>query len=610
MLQLFESLAYRRDEGNKLNFSLVVSLTQYGFITLIFGAVLTVAGSSFTTNGVNISLAERAAIGVAVVVTALTAWGYSGRSNQLFSYAICAVGFVRLLTICRRGLVTRKNLITAGRHLSLFTAGVFASLAPYLSVFKNGVLNNSIVPFSNTNNDLASYLLGADNLSKTGFAETGRAESLGIGALSKFEFPGSSSIYSFLSHFTTLDVWRIGIPVLTVLSALTFLLLIDLQQLLGIHNKVIQFLIALWAMNSSLGVTIQNDYFLSQALARLFAVGLLVTATRFVISKRPDDVSSHKAFILFTAAMLISYAAGSSLFLLSIFLWVFFLAISRSNKLQLIKHLFMFSLSIAGGFILVIPRWQLILENFQFFSKANITGWPAPTLRPYILLGVGNHLFFTRNVLTVSLFSALTLIFIFLLFRARVRVPRQAIAALVTSCSLFLMFAALVFSVGSTTYQTWKFLASVQCLIIVFVMVAVYSSLLHIGVGSKIKIQFVLGLLLSIISYSAVLSGQDTFRDMTVVPTKDLVTASHSPKIQSITNLTIAMRPYLETMIAPVIMNIYGARFGSDTYLGAPGPLSGCLLRYRPDMPDGKGVLETFGSLELVDAGGCETKRP
>jgi hypothetical protein len=591
-----------------LNISLVISLAQYVFVTLIFGAILALAGSSIISNKVTISLAERSAVGVAVVVATLTAWGYSGRSNQLFSYAICAIGFVRLIAICRGGLVSRKNLTTAGGHLSLFTAGVFASLAPYLSVFKSGVLKNSIVPFSNTNNDLASYLLGADNLSRTGFAETGRAESLGIGALSKFEFPGSSSIYSFLSHFTTLDVWRIGIPVITVLSALTFMLLIDLQRLLGIHNKVIQFLIALWAMNSSLGVTIQNNYFLSQALARLFTVGLLVVATRYVISKESSDVSSHKSFVLFTAAMLISYAAGSSLYLLSVFLWVLLLAISRKNKSQVVKHLIMFSLSIAGGFILVFPRWQLIVENFQFFARANITGWPAPTLRPYILLGVGNHFFFTRNVLTVSLFSSLTLIFVFLLFKARVRLPRQAIAALVTSCSLFLMFAVLVFSVGSTTYQTWKFLASVQCLIIIFSMVAVYSSLLHTGVGSKSKKQFLLGLLLSVIAYSTVLSGQDTFRDMTVVPTKDLVTASHSPKIHSIANLTISLRPYLETMMAPVILDIYGARFGSDTYLGAPGPLSGCLLRYRPEWPDEKEVLETFGSLELVDAGGCKTK--
>ena len=210
--------------------------------------------------------------------------------------------------------------------------------------------------------------------------------------------------------------------------------------------------------------------------------------------------------------------------------------------------------------------------------------------------------------MTISLFATIILALIVISFRSRVLVSAQAIAALAMSCLLFLMFVALAFSVGSTTYQTWKFLASMQCLIIVFAIVSVYSTFIHKGVVLKTKKNFLLGLLLSVIAYSAVMTGQDTFRYMTVVPTKDLIIASKSPKIHSITNLTIAMRPYLETMIAPVILDVYGARFGSDTYLGAPGPSSGCLLRYRPNIPDGKSVLETFGSLELVDAGGCKTK--
>ena len=590
-----------------MNVSLPIALAQYGFVTLSFGIILIVAGSSVVSNKARISLAERAAVGVAAVIAVLTAWGYSGKPNPLICYVIFAIGLVRL-TFKFHGKWRAIDLAIAGPNLGLFSVGVFASLAPYLSVFSSGILNNAIVPFSNTNNDLASYLLGADNLSRTGFAESSRAESLGIGALSKFEFPGSSSIYSFLSHFTPIDVWRIGIPVLTVVSAITFLLLIDLQRLLGIQNRVIQFLIALWAMNSSLAVTIQNNHFLSQALARLFTVGLLVVATRYMTSNNPRDTHSHKMFILLTTALLISYAAGSSLFLLSIFLWVVLLAISRGYRSITFLHLIMFSLSITTAFVIMIPRWQLIIDNFQFFSRANITGWPAPTLRPYILLGVGNHLFFTQNVVTVGLFVVLILALIFTSVRARAKIIPKAFSALVLSLSLFLMYIALSLSVGSTTYQTWKFLASVQCLIIVFMMIPVYSSLIQRENGSESKRHLLLVLLLSVIAYSAVLSGQDTFRDITVVPTKDLVTASHSPTVHSITNLTVALRPYLETMIAPVILDIYGARFGSDTYLGAPGPPEGCLLRYRPEMPDGKGVLETFGSLELVDAGGCRTK--
>lgn len=219
-------------------------------------------------------------------------------------------------------------------------------------------------------------------------------------------------------------------------------------------------------------------------------------------------------------------------------------------------------------------------------------------MRPYILFGVGDHLFFTRNVVTVSLFATITLALIVISFRARVLVSAHAIAALAMSCLLFLMFVALAFSVGSTTYQTWKFLASMQCLIIVFAMVSVYSTLIHKGLVLKTKRNFLLGLLLSVIAYSAVVTGQDTFRYMTVVPTKDLIIASKSPKIHSITNLTIAMRPYLETMIVPVILDIYGARFGSDTYLGSPGPPSGCLLRYRPEMPDGSGFSPLIASAE------------
>ena len=68
-----------------------------------------------------------------------------------------------------------------------------------------------------------------------------------------------------------------------------------------------------------------------------------------------------------------------------------------------------------------------------------------------------------------------------------------------------------------------------------------------------------------------VIRSSDTYRSNIQFPSMELEVASKN-QITRTPNLLIRMNPYLETMIAPVILDLHDALYASDTYLGPASP--------------------------------------
>ena len=109
------------------------------------------------------------------------------------------------------------------------------------------------------------------------------------------------------------------------------------------------------------------------------------------------------------------------------------------------------------------------------------------------------------------------------------------------------------------------------------------------------------GLLPLLLVWNSYRAG-DTYRFATQLPTMELEQIAGRPEIQQ-DGLLIGLRPYLETMIAPVVLDVHGAVYASDTYLG-PGSVdtARCALVRAKAQP---GTIQLTRSLQLRPSAVC-----
>jgi hypothetical protein len=96
-----------------------------------------------------------------------------------------------------------------------------------------------------------------------------------------------------------------------------------------------------------------------------------------------------------------------------------------------------------------------------------------------------------------------------------------------------------------------------------------------------------------------IVRSSDTYRSNIQFPSMELEVASKNP-ITRTPNLLIRLDPYLETMIAPVILNLHDALYASDTYLGPASPDDPrCAISHIMDAASLKVARDLyFGSVE------------
>lgn len=82
-----------------------------------------------------------------------------------------------------------QSLQELGLHVALVLGSVIPVAFPYLT---NGSIGHG-APFSNSNNDLAIYIISGDNFQHRGFAEFSRVVSYQAGAMANFEVAGAAS---------------------------------------------------------------------------------------------------------------------------------------------------------------------------------------------------------------------------------------------------------------------------------------------------------------------------------------------------------------------------------------------------------------------------------
>ena len=192
--------------------------------------------------------------------------------------------------------------------------------------------------------------------------------------------------------------------------------------------------------------------------------------------------------------------------------------------------------------------------------------------------------------------------------------------------SLFLVpagfYAVLALRIGSSTYQTWKLVATVQplALIVVGALSVCGAEIMIVRtIGQRAQRTQVLRFLAAIPVIAAALiamrvgqgtwddavAARATFRSRFAHP--ELVAAGRDRRVRSQPSLTVSLSPYFETMVAPVVADLHNVTFGVDTYRGpGTGPGRCALTRAEPGARAEKEAIRIVGDLVLTPQAGCD----
>jgi hypothetical protein len=357
--------------------------------------------------------------------------------------------------------------------------------------------------------------------------------------------------------------------------------------------------------------------FLGQAVSRTLLAGAFLLI--FVNTQDPRNSTARRglALGLVLSADLFTYPGGGLLnigfaiaFLLA---WAISFGLSQSNIVvtfssDLLRYL-LFALT-----VVVITAFfdsTRLGAYLEFFGRGNITGWPADTvsfgrvlgLSPSATFDSGRALLFLIFVV-ISSESVIRLRLIrpalslssggddspneglrsesrreMLPFNMFGRSPQLGLVYL--GAFGMALWALAVLRYGGSSYQTWKILAGVQPFIFIGVAMLLFDLVrrvvsLRIRKASRFATIVLLPMVLFLIggvgfkNIAAHWEITQIVRLSSEVPGEVIINKS---KIEA-----VALTPYLETMVAPAVLDLKDVRFASDTYLGPASPGDECVL--------------------------------
>lgn len=494
-----------------------------------------------------------------------------------------------------------QSLQELGLHVALVVGSVIPVAFPYLT---NGSIGHG-APFSNSNNDLAIYIISGDNFQHRGFAELGRVVSYQAGAMANFEVAGAASWVAWLSRLTGLPIWRSTNIAMLLIVAFTAILLYRITFLF-VSSRVIALSSALLAMWLPFSRLAQQNYFLSQAISRL----CLVLAVYGIILIWKRQWIGALAIFMATITSLVTYPAGSVSALIVLLGVAVALVVSQWTATRQIKDqvraIAYFSLSLILGIVIVEGRWTVIWGNIKWYSKPGVTGWSMSTRDASTWFGLPNAAQGFQFRLIASLILAVLLVSCVFLAVHSLRTRSNELSAVLIVSVLLFAYLILSIRIGSSTYQSWKFLVTTQPLILVFGLIPVYQvmKLVHHRFNKYSNLVTGAALLAAVClpSYNGYQSRL-MYKENYQVPTMELEQAAKSAELRQHPNLLVQLNPYLETMIAPVILDIYDAVYATDTYLGAAtGNDALCTVKRKTGSPN---EIPVSASLVITPAIAC-----
>jgi hypothetical protein len=382
------------------------ALALVGVMALAGGALVALPTRSWP---VCERLAAAVVTATAVVVVASTWWAYRETANGPVALLLATLALVGVVVLVlgawrstqaaggsRRG--ARTLLGRAGECIALASGAVAVGLVQYWPVLRSGALPGFVTAFTNPNNDIAIYVLQSDNVLKRGFGEYGRVAGFAIGSWTEGDHTGTSTFLATVARLFGVSTWEMAIPFMVFVIAATVLVLVALVRRAGRIGWVGVGAAALWALAAPFPSAVQSDYFLGQAMSRLLVLAQVLFVLQLLGRARVERPILPGALVgLTTSAGFLAYPAGEVSALALVLAVAGALTIagwccdrSPAARRQVVRRGLALVAAVGVGVVSVAPRWAMIVDTIRLYSNVDITGFPLPTARYRLLLGIGS----------------------------------------------------------------------------------------------------------------------------------------------------------------------------------------------------------------------------
>jgi hypothetical protein len=450
------------------------------------------------------------------------------------------------------------------------------------------------------NNDIVNYGILSQSYMNSGFRETGHLVGSEVNrAILTGNYQTPTLLIAFIASGFNLLAWQALIPSMVFAIGFSVMAVFKLIEVIGVRVSLsLKVGIAMIVTSGSLASYVVLQYWLGQVFATGVAIFLLAS---FIELHNEGGVTKLQLIKIASLVILSLYTYPSFLIpfiVLGIFAFIIVTLIFKGNVREILIS--KVSLAVLIGVVASIPcAWFGI--KLSLSQGAQITNWPLPILNPASILirpELINHE--VGNIFTIVSWIVLVLIFFYSFGPATKNIKALKALFLYTVLILStLVFAVIIRGKDVYSYENWKIFSYFSPILVLGIATAVVSS--RGKLAWTIFVAWGITLLAPITIWNT--NIPDGFKS-----TPDLIELSNNPRIEQLSELNIALKPYFETMLAISMINHPKIYPNSENYWSSTYNPKACTLLELP-APHFKFVIPinaTYG-LGSNDPAACQS---
>ena len=469
--------------------------------------------------------------------------------------------------------------------------GIWVLVPPLLALSRQG-LTLGLATIGN--NDLANYVLAAENTAVAGFQDSNHLANVNLGAFSRdSSYVGATALINFASASTGLPAWQVTLATMGVAVCLLAVALWALGNAIWPTSRYAVAGAVIVACLAGLSLYTYGHFFLAGVLGVASVATTLAGAT--LVARKPGP---EGLVVLGAGGALGVYCyahLGLPVLLLLPFWAVLAAALGGKRGSRTLARV----ASMSGAAVLL----ALLLSAVALHTALNLVksqsqvtaGWSLPVLSSMTALvwprGIGYHTPVQDLVASWAIVLAAVMVALVAAWRRGLRVSVRLATLLLSASSLVVLGTVVMY--GPERYQTWKMEAFLLPLMIVVTLPAL--GVMRVG-NARIG-PVVLAASAGIVALGPLINWAPALEQPTpaVITTSGLAALAESPSLSNVSSLNIRLPSYFETMSAGAIITQSAVVFTQNSYYAALTALHTCTLTKREMLSPGETSFTDLG---------------
>ena len=485
-------------------------------------------------------------------------------------------------------------------------APLLVVIIPVLIPLSRFSKNSNFSPtFTQGNNDVAQFVLGAEAVKRGGFHGDGFLANQDLFVFARDGDFGAPNFLLWASKFNFSRTWSSVTPSISALNLLLFLALLSafILRFQSSHKKIS--LIALSATSGAIVLYLDANIFLSQLIAMWLWGNILLIFTELI---RDSDLQNKRRYLFLVglnlSAIFFTYPHMAvitlGIFILSIFFLRLMLAKTRlnANAKSYNKEntptvdLSIFEYTLLPILVIAIACNLYLFHGLKLFLyRANAdNGWPMPNgFSIANILLVGDFWGGTQRALEI-----VTVLLIAILIVREVKLQKKKKTNHVYNIELFIwilfpigLYALLSLIYGHASYKAWKVAFSFGPFVVADVLSKYYLSPRKTGYLKNPSLYLFVGILVIVPMLRQsipLVENRELYKNR--ISSADLYDLEYDLSTYELTSLNIQLTPFFESMYAAAIVKVPSVFIAVPSYAPILINQRTCTLVRTEDLED------------------------